>query len=137
MYIFEISIGGFIMKSKAIATCFCYWFDIMPWVGNHKMAIEMHIGEMLSKTSHDWRSNRKIGYKMPLFSIKYPSMMSICREVAPTSIISWQSLNRNAKSAESIDGPITHFLSCILDYYYTSMELNKISFIISVKIYGK
>ena len=102
------------MEGKTVTTSLGYRLDVMPGVSDHKMAIEVHIWQMLPKTSHNWRSNGKIGYEMPVSPIKYPSMMSMCSEVAPTSTISWHSLNRKAKSAESIEGPITHLLSCIL-----------------------
>jgi hypothetical protein len=124
------------VKSEAVASSLGDGFDVVPWVGDHKVAVEMGVGQMLPETGYDGCSKSKVGYKMAACSMKYPSMMSICKELAPISIISWHSLNRKAKSAERIDGPTTHFLSCILIIITDLMELNKISLIISVKIWG-
>ena len=81
-------------------------------VGDHEVAVEVCLGEVLAEGRHDWWADCEVGDEVAGWGQGYPSMMSTWRDWAPRESICWQSRKRWAKSAERMEGPTTYFLMC-------------------------
>lgn len=65
------------MESETVDADFGELFDVVSWVGDVHVAVEVGCGQMGAEPLNNWGADGEVGDEMTEWLTKYPSMMSM------------------------------------------------------------